>query len=333
MSGCKTATPFGSYPNHSELDLKKTKPKREKATILYASDSPSEFVRFSTFFTEKLNNEKIYNVVHDHELNSTWLKNKKIKKETFELEIKNMIHLLKSNYKNKEIEKLISNNIKFQNEFINLLSLNPLEVKENTLTEFFFWSAVAEVQNNLKSKNSLIAYQYYSSLSEKNLFSLEVDAKTLDILHMPVYSKSKKIIIYNKNKCLVFVNGYRVKSDEINLPLNLQSTISASCSEGNYSQIFFPINTDSIFIHKIKPINEIIAMPASENLAKEKLQITGITKLILIFWSKKNSLLEVKVIEAKSMIELKQASFKLSSHKNFNEVEKKIILFLQKSEK
>ncbi|MES2615682.1 MAG: hypothetical protein V4591_09730, partial [Bdellovibrionota bacterium] len=299
---------------------------KPSAVILYASDTPNDFIYFSTFFTERMNKESHFHTIHDHELNKVWLTSSSGHKQNInvEFEIKKMTASLKNSY----TKKLNSHNSGFENKFYALLEKNPTEIKPSILAEFFFWNAVSEAK-----KNSVLLYQKYASLSEKNIFEAEVDQNALKILQltitMPQKLSQKTVKIYNKNKCLMYMNGYLIKDVVVTLPVGLKSVLSAKCAEGIFSKIFYPEKTNSIFIDKLTVASEELnSMPNVEALPKEKILSDKFENIIAIFWSKKISLLEVKVFDSKNFREMKRGRFNVKDRDDFEMMGDKLILFL-----
>lgn len=306
-----------------------TKP-HKISIVLFASDTPNEFIYYSTFFTKNLNKEKKFHALHDHEMNSIWLKNahNQTTLKNAESQIVEMTKILRSSYKNNYYKKLISTHNEFEKKFYDLMTIYPTDINPHLLSEFFFWSAIAETIGHKKMKNSLLLYKKYATITERNLFATEIDLKTLKEIQSFNIKLQKNIPIYSKSECHIYVNGYKLKKTSVTLPLNLKSVLSASCSEGNFSQIFIPEKTHSILIQKFVNPLQIKSMPNVKYLPKNKINSENIDYLILVFWSKKLNLLEAKLIDGRNFTILKEISYQLQNQNELNSTLNKLTTFL-----
>ena len=172
------------------------------ALVLYASDTPNEFTYFTTFFTHKLKKEGLFHAIHKHELNDFWISDAQNKNENSALEqkIRQIKDEFKFDYKNNSMEK-IAHSYEENKEFLfNLMENKSVAIKRHVLAEYYFWSAVVELKLKLKKTPSLYYYQKLSSLSEKNVFELDLDKPTLKLIQTTLPIKETESHIIKKFK-------------------------------------------------------------------------------------------------------------------------------------
>lgn len=260
-----------------------------KGVILYSSDNMDEFLAFSTFFGQDLKNETVMNVLHEHHLNSLWLKNSPniMTSQEIDDQIESMANELKTLYERHEIVNLIARNLNCEKIFLELIKGKKINSNSKLLSKFLFWSAVSEIQSDFRTKDNLYLYQNEASLIEKSVLESQLDPKTLKLIQEPISLPVKKMPYYV-----------------------VQQKFTQSGVTKN-----------------------IYTFPSIENIKKSKFDWSNYSYLVIVFWSKKNSLLQVKLVQTSNFRDFKKTQYYLASPDKFSDISKKLTFFFQKANK
>jgi hypothetical protein len=342
--GNSTQNPKVSYQKKVITNEKNTLP---LAIILYASDSPNEFTYFSTFFTHKLNQEKIFHAIHQHDINQIWIQNAQEEEDINRLEplLKEFNEKLKQDYKNQAFEKMIADYKDKKNDIQDEFLSNTMDIKKSILAEFYFWSSIAQIKNNelhpkdketdqnSKLKFSLFYYKKLTSISEKSLLEYELDTKTLDKIQNVDNIKTVTITISTTNKCTFYANGIRIKGTQTLLPWGAPSALTLACNEGDYSKLISPTENHTYSLRKFKSNSLIKDMPAENDALKKRILQENADYLTLIYWSKELKKIDIKLFDVPHFKLLRKETLRPVSEENFDSITQKLLRILREKEK
>jgi hypothetical protein len=332
LVGCQSVNHKITSKNSQRNVLKKSS-QNEKALVFYASDDPLWLPYFSNAFTRRISDDGIYEAVQNRDLNKEWLSNSIGTIESINLENKfsQFSNKIKEYLKTGNLQKARKVSIVFMKEAALLLSNNPESVSFSYAT-LAFWSAVANIKfSETQSKSYALIYEKYSSFSLKDALEAQVDVNSVDMLKAltsPLILKQRSVKILNSNNCAVFVDGQELKSSTVKLPAKMQSVLSASCSNGSFSQIFTAEKFSTI---RISPYlsSSFYSMPNPSALPKEQILAARPAAVILIYWSHSGKFMESCIIEPKNFSIVKKTRILLSTKKDLDEAGDNLIAFLK----
>jgi hypothetical protein len=332
LVGCQSSTHKSSSKNSHHTVVKKVPP-FEKALVFYASDDPIWLPYFSNVFTRRISEDGIFEAVQNRDLNKEWMANSTGNREDINLENKflQFSTKIKDYVKTGKMQMARKASIFSMKEASILLSNNSSSVSFSYAT-LAFWSAVANIHfSDSQVKNYALIYEKYSSFSIKDALEAQVDVKIVDKLKSltaPLLAKQRSVKILNSKNCAVFIDGQELKSTTVVLPAKMQSVISASCSNGAFSQIFTAEKYTTIRISPYLP-SSFYSMPNPSALPKEQILAARPAAVILIFWSHSDKYMESYVIEPKNFSVVKKTRILLSTKKDLDEAGDNLIAFLK----
>ena len=332
LVGCQSSSHKSASKNSHHTVVKKSS-QYEKALVFYASDDPLWLPYFSNAFTRRISEDGIFEAVQNRDLNKEWMANSIGNREDINLENKffQFSNKIKEYVKAGSLQKARKFSIASMKEASTLLSNNPSSVSFSYAT-LAFWAAVANINfSDAQTKNYALIYEKYSSFSVKDTLEAQVDVKIVDklkTLTAPLLAKQRSVRILNTKNCAVFVDGQELKSTSVLLPAKMQSVISASCSNGSFSQTFTADKYSTIRISPYLP-SSFYSMPNPSALPKEQILAARPAAVILIFWSHSGKYMESFVIDPKNFSVVKKTRILLSTKKDLDEAGDNLIAFLK----
>lgn len=331
--GCQSSEHKLSKKTHHTVAKKS--PQFERALIFYASDDPIWLPYFSNAFTRRISEDGIFDAIQNRDLNKEWMLNSIGNRENVNLENKflqfsNKIKELIKNGKTQKAQKIF---IAAMKEASILLANNPSSVSFSYAT-LAFWSTIASLSASnaqAQTKSYALIYEKYSSFSIKDALETQVDIKIVDklkALTTPLLAKQKSVKIINSKNCTVFIDGQELKSTAVILPTKMQSVISASCSNGSFSQIFMAEKYSTIKVSPYLP-SLFYSMPSPSALPKEQILAAKPAVVILVFWSHSGKYMDSYLIDPKNFSVVRKTRILLYTKKDLDEAGDNLIAFLK----
>lgn len=306
--------------------------------ILYSSDEPERFKYFSEAFTKRLNQTPHTQFIEDKRIEELFLVNA-IKDKTghdFDKIILRGISLLKNKINEQEFQEAQNLSEKELKFFEKNLIQYPYEISHNTLINFYFWNAVANLNDKTKAQELLGLFLTYATLGQRNLLEAELSAKLYkkyDQILDPIKSITlNKYTITNMEKCDVFLNGVKLAQTTFVLPSLGKSMLSAICSNGFYAQDITQATEPNITL--VPQIDKSLAsMPPIAQFPINSIDRQKIKSVVLIYWSKKNHYIQTLVANPRNYADKHELILQLKTKEDLHLAGDKIFQFIFKNDK
>jgi len=304
----------------------------QKILVIYTSDTLRLLPYFSKAFTHRLQRETSANVYQNSMITSAWLLASDDKSKTNNAETWVSIFCQKIKKDINKHNKTLARKTAFlaEREISFLLLNNGQELTNDTFAEFQFWLTVALIDTPKLAFGHAQAYQKYATIQLLNDLESQVSDSTLakiKRISQRSFLKQKYVSILGSKKCFVFVNGERITTRVVHLPVALKNTLFASCPDGVYSEAFFPKQKTTLIL---KPVisSQIKDMPSLDALPKSLIAEDNADSLILIHWAQEGGYLDAVVVDTKTFLPQKKAHIPLRLQEDFDRAGDKLMAFL-----
>lgn len=304
-----------------------------KVLVLYASDDPLWLPYFSNAFTRRIQNERLYQVFENHEINKEWLLNSigNLKDMHIEAKLTQYGDKLQEIFLSGKHAKAYKLSNQYMQDAYYLLANQPASVAYSYAI-LAFWASVSNLKYaKANAIKYAIIYEKYLPLNLKDQLESQVDTHWIDQLKEMTKAyiiNQKTVIISNARNCNVYVNGQELKVNKVLLPPKMHSIVSASCAHGFFSQTITAEKISEVKIIPYYPAS-FHSMPPLTSLPKDLLAQFKLAAILLIYWSHSGKYLEVQIINPKQILVVTKTRIDLSSKKNVDEAGDLLISFLK----
>lgn len=305
--------------------------------IFFTSDDPEKLHHFSMPFLNRLNQKELIQFSSDIEIENKYFLTAALNlpDKNFEKNLVEQTQLIKQYVLSNEFlnAETLANN-EYQS-FEERLLKNPYEISQSTLTNFYFWCAIANYKNEVKFNKFLNSFFGIATLSQRNILQSELPDNLYIYFEKAANAqndfKFNTHTMTNSETCTLYFNGQKIKT-KLTLPLNQEGILNAVCNNGIYKTRFVSLEDSTIEINpKIeKSLPSILPI---EFFPIKLLKQKDIASLVFIYWSSKENYIQTIVVNPKRFPEKRELKLTLTSKTDLKTVGDKIEEFIFKSDK